>query len=196
MGLCDKIISQDFGVDCDNLPVQGINQTGVIINWDDIDWTATKAKKVGTNVYSGIVLNTGKKGYKIKQIGRKPFNNTNSAAEVGDSITRFGKNVSFIMMENSATISTQVDALSNGMFVIILENLYRGADESAAFEIYGIEASMRMSEGSKESYNEDSNGAWVITMQEQKAALASVFLFDTDYTTSKAAFDAITATPA
>lgn len=190
MALCDKKIIANIEVNCDSLPVQGIEQRAIIINRDEIDWTATKAKKTG-NVYTGIVMQTGKQGYEVQQYGKKPFNGSNSAAEVGDNDNRWNKTVNFIIMNGGVDAAKQVDALANGKFVMVVENTYRGANDDGAFEIIGIEAGLQLAEGGKDKYDDGTNSGTSISLVEMKAPTFEYFLFDTDYTTSQTAFNAL-----
>lgn len=183
---CITKIDKDLLFDCDNLPSAGIEKRVVLINREDID-------KIASTVTDGVVdinLLAGSTGYIIE--GIKQINSYNYEVSVNtDSLNRvthtFIGRVYDLTPENKA----QINAFINGGNVVaVVENLAKGAGNTSAFEVLGWENGLEISEGVKNSLEND--GAFVLTLASNEQTLESrvpLTFLDTDYATSKTKFD-------
>lgn len=163
---CDFALAQDIAASCDNPQVQGLKNTGYLINYDDIDWD-TLAKT--DNVVSKLALATGKRAYEVYVPGKTPFNGTNTAMSEGTYRNKFTKTASIVVLNSGPDVSSKIiDQLANGKFVFIFENKYKGADGKNTFEIYGLEQGLSATELANEKYSEDTDGGWAVTLAESK----------------------------
>lgn len=194
--LCDTMISGDIASDCANPLIKGLERRGIIMNRQDVDLVATKAKKVNANTYNGVVMKTGKQGYNLYQQGRTPFNGAKTEMQANDLQNRWNHDIPFVILANGPGEAKQADELANGEFVVILENKNKGADGSSAFQILGLEQGAYALTGTIEKYSDDNHGGLAFTLQEQMAPTAGIYLFDTDYATSLAAVEALLTPPA
>ena len=180
MAVCDNIIKQGISPSCDDPLVQGVEQRGVIINRDDIDFSAAVFNATRKNVIETIALKGGKKGYEVVVMGSTPFTGTNTALATGTYRNTFTNTVSIVILDNGPDVCENViDGLANGEFVVILENKFKGYQ------------GLRASEMTNDKYSEDTDGGWAVSLQETRAPKSGVFLFKTDYETTAAAVESL-----
>ena len=194
--LCDYLIKDAIAQSCSDPVTPGLERTGVIINRQDINFGGITYNSTNANTIETLPLKTGKQGYAIYQPANNPFNGTNKAFAVGTNVNTFTKQVKFVVLEQNPDVSKKViDGLANGDFVIVLENKYKSLTDASganAFEVYGLENGLRQSEGTIALSGDDADGSYIVTMQEAKAPSYGIYLFKTDYDTTKALFDSLT----
>lgn len=192
MAICDYLISKAISVDCENQSVAGLEPNGLIINRDDIDFSATTFDASNPNIIKTLVLKSGKKGYDIIQQGATPFTGVASNLNVGTYRNTWTHDVPIAVLGNDPDIAANIiDKLSNGTFVVILRNVQKGTTGNAEYQVYGYAQGLRASEGVNEKYSEDTDGGWLITLQEQRAPKSAMFFFNTDATTTATAYEAL-----
>lgn len=192
MAICDYLISKAISVDCENQSVAGLEPNGLIINRDDIDFSATTFNAQNPNIIETLVLKTGKKAYDIIQQGATPFTGVASNLNVGTYRNTWTHDVPIAILGNDPDIAANIiDKLSNGTFVVILRNVQKGTTGNAEYQVYGYAQGLRASEGVNEKYSEDTDGGWLITLQEQRAPKSAMFFFNTDATTTATAYEAL-----
>lgn len=197
MAVCDNFIKQGISPSCDDPLVQGVEQRGVIINRDDIDFSAAVFNATRKNVIETIALKAGKKAYGVVVMGSTPFTGTNTALATGTYRNTFTNTVSIVILDNGPDVCENViDGLANGEFVVILENKFKGLQKEEnpgdpAFQVYGWYQGLRASEMTNDKYSEDTDGGWAVSLQETRAPKSGVFLFKTDYETTAAAVESL-----
>ena len=197
MAVCDNFIKQGISPSCDDPLVQGVEQRGVIINRDDIDFSAAVFNATRKNVIETIALKAGKKAYEVVVMGSTPFTGTNTALATGTYRNTFTNTVSIVILDNGPDVCENViDGLANGEFVVILENKFKGLQKEEnpgdpAFQVYGWYQGLRASEMTNDKYSEDTDGGWAVSLQETRAPKSGVFLFKTDYETTAAAVESL-----
>lgn len=191
MSYCDGLIAKDIqGVNCDAPAVKGYERTGIIVNRSDIDFSSVTFSTTAKNALTAFPLKTGKKGFKVEQVGTTPFNGSNSSAEVGTYRTGINNNIVIAILNNDQeTAEKVVDPALNGEFVVILELKDKGANNKSAFRVYGFHNGLALS-----AYEHDPNGdayaGGVMTLTETDAPMSAVYLGDT-YAAGKALFDSL-----
>jgi len=197
MAVCDYMIKQGISPSCDDPIVQGVEQRGIIINRDDIDFSATTFNSTRKNVIETIALKSTKKAYEVVVLGSTPFTGTNTALAAGTYRNTFTNTVSLVILDNGPDVCENViDGLANGEFVVILENKFKGLQKEEnpgdpAFQVYGWYQGLRASEMTNEKYSEDTDGGWAVSLQETRAPKSGVFLFKTDYETTAASVESL-----
>lgn len=187
---CDKLLAMGISPDCDNPQVGGLEADGVIINRADIDFDAST--RTG-NIISTLALKSGKHGFPIFQQGNNPFTGSNATFTAGSFLNKFTKKVNFVVYDHSAECCSKIiDQLANGQFVVVMKNKYAGSDSKSKYEVFGYEAGLKQTEGSREPYSEDTEGGWSVSLQEV-APTSGIFLYSTSITATEAAFNALKA---
>lgn len=196
---CDYLIKQDIMPSCSDPIVGGLEQRGIIINRGDIDFGTTTFNATRSNVIETLALKPTKKAYQVVMYGSTPFTGTNTALEVGTYRNTFTNIVSLVVLDNGPDVCANViDGLANGEYVVILENKYKAnnKDENkgdAAFQVFGWYQGLKASEITNDKYSEDTDGGWLVNLQETNAPKSGLFLFKTDYETTLAAIDSLVA---
>ena len=190
--ICETLIGQDIAFDCDDLVARGLEADGLIINRNDIDFGATVFSSTKKNVIEQIVLKTGKKAYEIVQQGSTPFTGVTSTLNVGTYRNTWTHVIPIAVLANTPdVVANVIDGLANGSFLVILRNVTKGDGGEAEYQVYGYAQGLRASEGSNEKYSEDTDGGWLITLQETSAPKAALFFYDTDAKTTAAKFESL-----
>lgn len=188
---CDFALAQDIAISCDNPQVQGIKNTGYLMNYDDIDWD-TFAKE--DNVVSTLALLAGKRAYEVYVPGKTPFTGTTTSLTTGTYRNKFTKTASIVILNSGPDVSKNIiDQLANGKFVFIFENKFRGAEDKNTFEIYGLEQGLTATALNNDKYSEDTDGGWQATLEETLAPSSGLFFFKESVAATRAALKSMVA---
>lgn len=172
---CDFKIAKNIAFDCANMSEKGVEKVGYIVNYADV--LKNSCGRTG-NLISSLSLASGARGYKVIVPEGTPFNGTLIEAVVGTYKTKWNKTVAFVILDSGPEVTQDIiDKLANGKFVIVLENVYAGADSKNKFEVYGFEQGLKMTAGTRDLYSDDIDGGWSVTLQEQNAPSSGIFLF-------------------
>ena len=190
--LCDFRIAQDIGGSCDNPQVAGLKNTGYIMNFDDIDWDALVKSSTNSSIVETLALLANKKAYKVVVPGNTPFTGTQTAMAAGTYKNKFNKTAAIVVLNSGPDVSKNIiDQLANGRFVFIFENKFQGANKDNTFEIYGLETGLAATEMTNDKYSEDTDGGWLVNLQETGAPSSGMFLFKTSISTTRAALESL-----
>lgn len=160
MGLCDGIISANIDSACVS-PKYGLERNGVIINWDDVDWDASTIDvSAGT---ADVKLKSQKKGFKISQPTKNPFNGTKTTFTEGSYDNYFEHEVAFMVLGSGQETASVVSSLAGGKFIVILET---DEKKSTGFQVFGVESGLTMASGSREYWNTEAKGGWPVVLKE------------------------------
>jgi hypothetical protein len=195
--ICEFLIKSDIAINCDDPVVAGIEANGVIINRADIDFANVVRDITKKNVINTLPIKVGKKGYKIYVPGPTPFNNTATTMEKGTNRNKFTNDVGFVILDNDPDVCENViDALANGEFVIVYENKFKNLNKAStpgdsAFQIVGYYQGLKAETLENNKYSADTEGGWNVLLKELNSPKSGLFLFDTDYATTKVKFDSL-----
>lgn len=194
---CASIISSDINFNCDGLVVRGLEADGLIMNRDDIDFASTTFNSTKKNVIESLVMKSTKKAYEVVQQGATPFTGTQSSLTIGTYRNTWQHTVSLVVLANEPDVTDKIiDGLANGTFVVILKNLSAGHGGDGKYQVYGYAQGLKASEITNEKYSEDTDGGWLVNLQESSAPRSAMFFYDTDDATTEAAYEALkTAAP-
>lgn len=201
MSVCDELLKKDIVPSCDDPVVPGFEQQGIIINRDDVDFASTTFSATKKNVIETLALKTGKKGYKIVVPGNSPFTGTNTALATGTYRNTFTNTLAFVVLDSGPDVCADIiDGLANGSFVVILENKFKSLQKEttpgdSSFQVYGYYQGLTANAITNDKYAEETEGGWAVTLEEQRVPKSALFLFKTDYDTTKSAIDTLTDDP-
>ena len=195
MGQCDSLISMDIQANCDNPIVRGLEPDAVIMNRSDIDFSATTFDAEAKNIVKQLVLKAGKKGFACVQMGNTPFNGAASNLEVGTYRNTWTHEIPIAVLDNGPEVCEKIiDGLANGTFVLVVKNKHKGANGKAEYQIYGYYQGLTCSAGANEKYSEETDGGWLMTLQEQRSPKSGLFYFNEDSSTTETQFNALKTT--
>lgn len=184
---CLGAISANIIGDCDNPRIAGYESIALIFNREDINWSAVTYDASNNRIIESIAVKSGAKPYVVEnpRVNPASFNGTNS--EYAADTDRFNKNVQFyfegIGGENSADV---IEPLKSGSYIMILQRKDHRGDGS--FPVIGLQSGLVASS----LVQDEETGYWLITMSTSEPSAECSF-FDTDYATTKAAFDTLVA---
>ena len=189
---CDSIIAKAIQANCDNPLVRGMEPDGVIINRGDIDFAKCVISSDNKNTITTLLLKAKKQGYPVVQLGQTPFTGTQTTLTTGTYHNTFQNQVQIVVLDNGPEVAQDIiDGLANGSFVMILRNRTKGAKGEAEYQVYGYYQGLHATEINNEKYSEDTDGGWLVTMQESAAPKSALFFFDTDSTTTQAKYQSL-----
>jgi len=180
MSACDGLIKQGLPKgDCAKLPIKGYERRAVLINREDIDFSAVEKSETYANVLTGLGLKTGKTGYEIYQMGSTPYTGSNAALESNDFFKSVTKNLVIAVINNDRDVAGNfVDPLINGEFVAIVERKDKGTDNNSAFEILGFHNGLTLTALAEDANGDYYNGG-LYTLTETGAPVSRLYLGET-----------------
>lgn len=189
---CDKNVTADLLFDCADVPKKGIaNGQGVLINFEDIDLTAST---IAGATITDLVLKSGKTGYSVQWY--KDLASANSAF-VPSTEDFDGHTHNFLtrLASSSALSAERARELGSGRFIMVYETKYKGTSNLDAFKVAGWENGLKLGEMTFNTL--ENSGAGLFTLSTEEGDVEpypfNIFL-ETDYDTTKATFETLFAT--
>lgn len=184
---CLGVISANIDEDCDNPRVIGYEDTAVIVNRSDIDWSALVYSASNRRIVEGFALSAGKTPFVIynPRLSNPSFNGTQTALNSDNG--HYTKTLQFyykgIGGEAAANV---VEPLAKGEYVVILQR--KDHSGHGSFQILGLQNGIYATE----QVQDETTGYWLMTMAIDEPFAETEF-FKQDYTTTKGLFDALVA---
>lgn len=192
MNQCETLLKKDIEINCESPIVRGLEPDGIIINRSDIDFSNTVFDQTNKNIIKTLILKSGKKGYSVIQAGGSPFNGAKTDLVVGTYRNKWTNELPIAVLDNGPEVCEKViDGLANGSFVVIVKNKHKGEDGKSEYQVYGYYQGLVASAGSNEKYSEETDGGWLITLQEVGAPKSALFYFNTDGETTATQFESL-----
>jgi hypothetical protein len=188
MADCASLLTANILVDCDNLPIGGLDADLLIVNYDDVDFGALTFDTTTKTLCTNFQLKTGKVGFKVegfKQSSGKLY----SLVVKENAPNKYNHGIRGAVFNPTAAVKQQLQALGNGRFVAVVEQKWKGEDRESAFEILGLDSSLRITEMTNDS-NANDNGVLFTLGSEPNFEEPKIpyTLLMTDYATTKTAF--------
>ncbi|MCE8465884.1 hypothetical protein J8871_12315 [Bacteroides nordii] len=202
MGVCDEILKRGISPSCEDPLVPGLESDGVIMNRADVDFASAVFDTTRKNILKTLALSARKKAYKVYVPGKTPFTGTKTSLAQGTYRNTFTHDINIVVFDNDPDVCADIiDGLANGSYVLVLENKYKALQKTetpgdAAFQVYGWYQGLRANTIENDKYSEETDGGWLVALQETKVPKSGLFLYNTDYTTTKAQVETLTADPA
>ena len=194
MALCEKLINACIAADCDNPVFEGAEPKAWIFNKSDIASLTYDA--TDTNIITAITMKEVSQGvdavgYTISQLGKTPFSGSSSEMAEGNYGNTFTETVQFVVPDNSPVANALLDQMSGGKFLVVMENQYDGSDHKGKFQVYGSKKALSATAMTRELYNDDTNGGWLVTLTAEKQPTSGVFVYTTDVATTRTYLDSL-----
>lgn len=196
LGTCGSTLANDLLKNCSDVVVGGLEKEAYLINRKDIDIEATKATLVAgsNNIYAGLVLKVGKKGYKCSNI-------TNEATTKVDGTfnNKFQHVISGVLLDDGDEAGAIIEALSSkdGEFVAVVEYKYKDLNRSlspgsSAFHIIGLDVPLTSDSQTivNDKASADTDGGWSFALSCTDNHARTLW-YAVSYTATKALFDAL-----
>lgn len=192
MANCVSTIAGNIGLDCEHPIEGGYTGRGVIIPLESNPVLTRDAKN--PRIITGITLASGAKVCAVDNAGSAPFDGSSTTGNNDAGFPKFTKAMALRILARGAEASKDViePLVKSGRgFIGIFEKVDQVGDGS--FEVIGAQSPLKCVDPATFTRSETANGgAWSGTMQCSEH-WAELVLFDTDYETSLAAFEALLA---
>ena len=191
MAICDSKVANEFLLDCAHKPTGGLETYAVLINRDDVDFAACTFDTLQTNILKTLVLKEGKQGYRVQQM-KSSFKGTAWENVEGEFINGTKHTFAFVNPDRSAKGKELDGLILNGKFIAVVENV--SAPDNAKFEVLGFNTGLKVPTA-KHDYIE-TQGVTAITLASMEQEPDPPYPFyNTSLVATRAAFDALYATP-
>lgn len=192
---CEDKLSADIIKDCDNKPIGGLEVSAVLINFEDIDKSASTLDATNDLIITNLATASSTSGFSLE--GIKQTNGASFELVVKEDTFDAYKHLfsGVILTPSAANKKAMAEIASGGRYVVVVEKKFKGEDQAEAFEVLGWDSGLIISTlvwNSKES-----DGVIKFELASQDAYEEPEMtrnLLETDYTTTKTAFDAKFAT--
>ena len=155
MADCTGKITANFVLDCNFLPIGGLTTNAVLINFDDIDRTATTINGTNRLLMTNLALKAGKTGYLftgVKQTNAKNYTLVPKDTNVDKWTHGFNGTVFNPSVENKLQVA---NLGLGGKYVVVVEQLWKGEDNEDAFEVLGYYTGLKLNEATNASGEND-----------------------------------------
>ena len=189
---CASSIKDNIAKDCAAPLAGGYTGRGVLIDLSDAPELARDPSN--SRIISAITLAEGKKCVVIDNaFTPQPFNGSNSQSNTDDGMMKHRKTVVLTIPKRGGAASKNIvepTYQSPLGYLAVLEKKDRNGDGS--FEVIGAEQGLIANEDGIVRNEYENGGCTIVTMSTNEVSFENV-LFDTDYTTTLAAFEALLA---
>lgn len=192
---CEEKLAANIQKDCDNKPIGGIEVGVVLINFDDVDKTTSTIDAGNKMIITSLSTYSGTAGFLLE--GVKQVNGASSALVKNEE--GFDKHAhrfdGVILTPSAANKEAFAQLTSGGRYIVVIEKKWKGASNADAFEVLGWDAGLIISEYTWNT--KESDGAIKFSLASESGYEEPEFPrtnLETDYATTKTAFDALYAT--
>lgn len=179
MSECVKYVLAGIERNCANPVQKGVEKTGWIINRDHVDLVNSVVNGVKITNLAFNDNAPDKPLFPIVIAGKTPFNGLKSSLVVGTYSNSWTKEAPIVILDTGAAVVENVInplTAADSSFILIVENKFKGQDGDNAYEVFGFDQGLVASAGENDKYNEECDGGWKVTLTEEAAAHAALFL--------------------
>lgn len=192
MANCVSTIAGNIGLDCDHPIEGGYTGRGVLIPMESNPVLTRDANN--PRIITDVTLASGVKVCVVDNAGAAPFDGSSTTGNNDAGFPKFTKAMALRILARGAAASKDViePLVKSGRgFIGIFEKVDQAGDGS--FEVIGAQSPLKCVDPATFTRSETANGgSWSGTLQCSEN-WAELVLFDTDYETSLAAFEALLA---
>jgi hypothetical protein len=188
---CEGLITANILFDCDNPSIGGLETDVLLINAEDINIATTTISGTNKTLMTNLALKATKVGFLLQ--GVKQINGTSYELvkkEFGPD--KFKHMFTGVILNPSAANKLQATLLSEGgKYVVVVEQKWKGAANADAFQVYGYKSGLELMTLTYNSKENDGTISFTLESTEgYEEPIVPMTLLETDYATTKTAFDA------
>lgn len=189
--ICKSSILGDMVRDCDNPAMAGIEVNVILINRDEIDLATTTVSPTNKLLVTNLGLLATKTGYLIQGV-KQIFSASAELVKKEMGVDKWKHTFTGVVLNMSAENLLQLQLMSEGAnLVAVIETKFKGDAQKDAFHILGLGQGLELATA---TWNSNENeGTVQIELSSVDGYEESTFvqtLLETDYATTKTAFDA------
>ena len=189
--ICGKI-TKSLDINCDDPLQAGAEDQLILINRDDWLGATITYNTLNKQIIENVVLASGIVAFsyqgKNNSIGPKYEFIKQTFAEV------YNHEINFKVFNVSPDSKQELEAMAKGTMVAIVNNKYKGTDGNAAYEVYGADSGLVMSQNIRDLINQENQGAFDVIIKSDENSLEPHMpktFFITDLATTKAIVDGL-----
>jgi len=189
--VCGKI-TKSLDINCDDPLQAGAEDQLILINRDDWLAAAITYNLANPQIIEDVVLPSGIVAFsyqgKNNSIGPKYEFIKQTFAEV------YNHEINFKVFNVSPDAKAELEAMAKGSMVGIVNNKYKGTNGNAAYEVYGADAGLIMSQNIRDLINQDNQGAFDVIIKSDEQSMEPHMpktFFNTDLATTKTLVDGL-----
>lgn len=189
---CAKALADNLAEKCSTPLVGGYTGRAFIVERSSVTLTLSSAAGIGTCA-TAITLGGAAKTAVIDNLQvSQPFNGSNTQSNADDGFIRYRKTVSFMVpLRGSSNSEGVIEPLANRAgFILVAEK--RDTVGNGSYEIIGAQQPLVVNEDGILRNEYENGGSVQVTMSCNEPAFECTF-YDTDYATTKAAFETLLA---
>lgn len=184
-------LTTNIATDCDEPRIKGYEQIGLIILKSDIDLTATTVSGSNGRIIDNLALKQGKKAAVVYNSKKNPLPFNGTQTVYNRDSDKYDKTVQFYYEGiGGASALAVVEPLKDGDYVLILERKHKVSAGTGSFQVFGWQKGLSAGNEGGAQVQDEETGYWLMTMTTQEP-YAEIEWLDTNYATTKAAFDAL-----
>jgi hypothetical protein len=188
---CEGLITADVLFDCANPSIGGLETDVLLINAEDLNIATTTVSGTNKTLITNLALKATKTAFLLQ--GVKQINGTSYELvkkEFGPD--KFKHMFTGVILNPSAANKLQATHLSEGgKYVVVVEQKWKGAANADAFQVYGYKSGLELMTLTYNSKENDGTISFTLESTEGfEEPLLPMTLLETDYATTKTAFDA------
>lgn len=184
-------LTANIATSCTEPRIKGYEQIGIAILKSDIDLATSTADATNPRLITNLALKLNKTVSVIYNSKKNPlpFNGTQTA--YNRDANQYDKTVQFYYEGiGGAAAMGVVEPLKDGDYLVILERKQKYG--AGAFPVIGWQNGLSVGNDGGAQVQDEETGYWLMTMTTQEP-FAEMELWETTYTLTKAAFDALVA---
>jgi hypothetical protein len=188
---CEGLITADILFDCANPSVGGLETDVLFINAEDLNIATTTTSLTNKILLTNLALKATKVAFLLQ--GVKQINGTSYELvkkEFGPD--KFKHMFTGVILNPSAANKLQATHLSEGgKYIVVVEQKWKGASNADAFQVYGLKSGLELMTLTYNSKENDGTISFTLESTEGfEEPTVPMTLLETDYATTKTAFDA------
>ena len=187
---CEGILTEDILFDCDNPTTPGIEVNIMLINQSDIDDTLTTVDPTDKLLITNLALKAAKSAIILQ--GIKQINSASTELVKKDVSTDKWRHVfaGVALSLNKATKKALQEMSEGAKLVAVIETKSKGAANADAFHVLGRKMGLELNTATWSTAENDGTFQFELSSTEgYEEPTVPHTLLETDYATTKAAFD-------
>ena len=192
---CEDKLTAAIAKNCDEKPQGGLEVNAVLINYDDIDFASSTIDAGNDLIITSLATDSGTQGYfleGVKQTNAISF----ELVKKEDTYDGYKHTFAGVILAPSAVNKDLLKEIgSGGRYVVVVEKKWKGTDDVDAFEVLGWDSGLVISTMVYNSKESDGVIKFELSSEDgfEEPEMPRNNL-ETNYVTTKVAFDAFYAT--
>tara|TARA_R110000737_G_scaffold46886_1_gene66671 strand:+ start:856 stop:1449 length:594 start_codon:yes stop_codon:yes gene_type:complete len=187
---CEDKLSNDIAKNCDVKPIGGIEVNVVLIPFEDIDKATSTIDGTNDLLITNLATKSGTQGYFIEGI-KQSQGASFELVKKEDSFDKFKHMFTGVVLTPSVANKKSLSEVSSGArYVAVVEKKWKGVTQADAFEVLGWDAGLVISEMVWNTKESDGIIKFVVASEDGfEEPYMTKNVLETDYATTKTAFD-------